>query len=65
MIWAVVAYQNVYPFTLTRPLTLQIMHHVECIEQGTLEVMEGEGKNKGIRGDGGKTCVRREWCLVL
>ncbi len=42
------------------------MRHVECIEQGTLEVREGEGKNKGVRGDGGKTwCVRGECCLIL
>ena len=35
--------------------TSQIMHHVERIEQRALEVREGEGKNKGLGGDGGKT----------
>lgn len=35
------------------------MHHVECNKHGTLEVRKGEGKNKGIRRDGGKT-----WRLV-
>lgn len=51
---------------ISLPLTSHIVHHVECVEQGALEVREGEGKNKGSRGDGGKTRVaRREWCLAL
>lgn len=64
---SLITYLNVYAFTLlTLPLASQIMHHVECIEQEPLEVREGEGKNKGTRGDGGKTlCVRGEWCLAL
>lgn len=43
---------------ITPPLTTHVMHHVERIEQGALEVREGEGKNKGFGGDGGKT-----WCV--
>lgn len=37
----------------------QIMHRVEYIEQEPLEVREGEGKNKGTGGDGGKTVCQR------
>lgn len=62
MSWCLITYLDAYTFTLsTLPMTSQIMHHVECIEQEPLEVREGEGKNKGTRGDGGKTlCVSEE-----
>ena len=52
-----------YYTLITRP---QIMHRVESIEQETLEVREGEGENKGTRGDAEKTwCVRGECCWVF
>lgn len=62
MSWCLITYLDAYTFTLlTLTMTSQIMHHVVCIEQEPLEVREGEGKNKGTRGDGGKTlCVRGE-----
>lgn len=60
MAWCLITNLNAYTFTLLAlAMTSQIML-CECIEQEPLEVTEGEGKNKGARGDGGKTCVRGE-----